>query len=423
MSQSKYRSVDCKRVDWAAVAERLADAVRVVFPVDAAKSGFYGALMGPDREVVVTLRWRHPEETEWLLAELVARVGAERLEAVLEPTGSYGDALCWQLAETGIAVYRVAAKRVHDAAEVYDGVPSLHDAKAAYVIGRLHLEGVSRRWAPPSAVRRTLQAELALLALYRGRWQRGLNRLEARLARHWPEVPGCVSLGSVSLLRLLAAYGAPQAVAAEPEAAGALLRRASRQRLQPEQIEALVASAQSGVGVPCLSAERRYLQALAEDLLAVRRCYREQERHLVRQVPEEGELAHTTTAVGAVTAAVVYAGLGSAWDFPCPAAYQKAAGLNLKERSSGQHVGQLQITKRGPGVVRRYLYFAALRLMQNDPVVQRWVAAKAQRDGGTKAKAITAVMRKLIRALWHVARGAPFDTHRLFDTARLERAA
>ncbi len=31
----------------------------------------------------------------------------------------------------GIALYRVSPKRVHDAAEVYDGVPSLHDAKAA----------------------------------------------------------------------------------------------------------------------------------------------------------------------------------------------------------------------------------------------------------------------------------------------------
>jgi len=59
----------------------------------------------------------------------------------MEPSGTYGDALGWQLREAGIELYRVAPKRVHDAAEVYDGVPSLHDAKAAYLIGRLHLQG------------------------------------------------------------------------------------------------------------------------------------------------------------------------------------------------------------------------------------------------------------------------------------------
>ncbi|MCA1853146.1 MAG: hypothetical protein LC647_12335 [Beggiatoa sp.] len=37
----------------------------------------------------------------------------------------------------------VAHERVHDACEVYDGVPSLHDAKAAQVIERLYFEGAS----------------------------------------------------------------------------------------------------------------------------------------------------------------------------------------------------------------------------------------------------------------------------------------
>jgi len=49
----------------------------------------------------------------------------------MEPGGTYGDALLWQRRQAGIALYRVSPKRVHDAAEVFDGVPSLHDAKAA----------------------------------------------------------------------------------------------------------------------------------------------------------------------------------------------------------------------------------------------------------------------------------------------------
>ena len=34
-------------------------------------------------------------------------------------------------------------------------------------------------------------------------------------------------------------------------------------------------------------------------------------------------------------------------------------------------------------------------------------------------KAVVAVMRNLVRALWHVARGATFDSTRLFDARRL----
>jgi hypothetical protein len=34
-------------------------------------------------------------------------------------------------------------------------------------------------------------------------------------------------------------------------------------------------------------------------------------------------------------------------------------------------------------------------------------------------KAIIAIMRKLVTALWHVARGKTFDTRKLFNVERL----
>jgi hypothetical protein len=56
-----------------------------------------------------------------LLAEL--RAGGYTLEAVMEPSGTYGDVLRYQLLEAGIPVFRVSGKRTHDAREVYDGGP------------------------------------------------------------------------------------------------------------------------------------------------------------------------------------------------------------------------------------------------------------------------------------------------------------
>ncbi|MCK4604944.1 MAG: transposase, partial [Deltaproteobacteria bacterium] len=96
---------------------------------------------------------------------------------------------------------------------------------------------------------------------------------------------------------------------------------------------------------------------------------------------------------------------------------------NLKEHSSGKHKGKLKITKRGSGTVRMYLFMAVLRLIQKNFIVQAWYQNKVDRDGGTKMKAVVAVMRKLARALWYVGQGKRFDAAKLFDVKRLGLAS
>ena len=62
-----------------------------------------------------------PEADRELGEHLVQAVPAQRLEVAMEPSGTYGDALQRHLSHLGLSVYRVSPKRVHDAAEVYDG--------------------------------------------------------------------------------------------------------------------------------------------------------------------------------------------------------------------------------------------------------------------------------------------------------------
>jgi transposase len=124
--------------------------------------------------------------------------------------------------------------------------------------------------------------------------------------------------------------------------------------------------------------------------------------------------------IGKVTSAVLIAHQGVPTDYSSAGSYLKALGLNLKEHSSGKHRGQLKITKRGHGISRRYLYYATLRLIRDDNVVRAWYRSKVERDGGRiKGKAIIAVMRKLVQALWCVSRGETFDSKRLFDVRHL----
>jgi len=416
MSKRTYKAVDFHRVDWAQIKQRVSGR-RLVLAVDVAKKDFVAALMTGEREAVKTLKWRHPRDTRAVLEQLAQLPGP--LEAVLEPTGTYGDALGYQLRQAGMALYQVSPKRVADATELYDGVPSRHDGKSAYVIARLHLERVSKRWDERDETRRRLSAQANQLGFCQDEAQRVRNRLEAQLARHWPELEELLELEATSLLCLLRDLGSPCAVAADAEAARALLAREGGHFLARDKIEAVIDSARTTLGQPCVDAEAQGLQDLAEQLLALKRQRRRLEKALEAGAERDPQLRDLRASVGGVSAAVLYAEVGAPRDYPNARSYLKALGLNLKERSSGRHKGQLRLTKRGPGNPRRYLYFAVLRWLERSGRARRWYEAKIARDGGAKKKAIIALMRKLTAALWHVGQGAAFDEARLFDDTAL----
>jgi transposase len=139
----------------------------------------------------------------------------------------------------------------------------------------------------------------------------------------------------------------------------------------------------------------------------------------VEALSADGPASAIASVVGQTTAAVLVTEVGDGREFGSVGAYVKAFGLNLKERSSGKHKGQLKLTKRGSSRARQYLWLATCRWLQKDRVARAWYDAKVARDGGKRAKAVTALMRKLVKALFHVARGAPLDSRRLFDLSRL----
>ena len=75
-----------------------------------------------------------------------------------------------------------------------------------------------------------------------------LGQLEAKLARHWPEVATELELKSATLVRMLLHYGGPEGMAADDDAASRL-RGWGRGRLVMKKIERIVASAKNSIGV------------------------------------------------------------------------------------------------------------------------------------------------------------------------------
>ena len=144
-----------------------------------------------------------------------------------------------------------------------------------------------------------------------------------------------------------------------------------------------------------------------------------QKRQAVRQLHElcarHPLLPALAKVVGVATACVLWVCVGDPRCYDSGAAYRKAMGLNLKERSSGQFKGQLRITKRGKSMARRYLFYAAMRYVKQPPV-KRWYLQKKRRDGQEGMRGIVAVMRKLPLAVYAAAQGQVFDATRLFHS-------
>jgi transposase len=421
MRRRAYRGIPVGKVN----REKVCEAVRgkgVVFGVDVGKERMAGGVWVVDEGVVVNVVWRHPEETVEVI-ELVVGLPASRVEVVMEPSGTYGDAFRYQCVRRGLAVYRVSPKRSHDAAEAYDGVPSWHDVKSAGVVAKLHVDGASHPWRERTERERDLSSVVDMMAVYELQEHNNLNRLEARLARYWPELPGIVKLNGSTLAAVLSAYGGPRGVAAAGEEARELMRRVGGSFLDERAIEAVSGSAKTTIGVPMQGSEAEALRELVDEILRCRAAKRAAQGRVRALTRGDASLRQLSAVIGVRAAAVMVARGLDPRHYDGPASLIKGAGLNLKEKSSGKDKGLLKITKRGPGEFRYYAYLAVLRLTQRDPVVGAWYRAKVARDGGAyKNKAVVAVMRKVVGSLWYVARGAAFDAHKLFDSRRLNRA-
>lgn len=406
---------------------RLAEAVdkRCVAAIDVAREkmvvGFGPA--GPEGATSTLAVFRHPAQTPIFLS-LVAELRSREVEVtvVMEPTGTYGDVLRYQCEKLGAAVCSVSCKGVHDAAEIFDGVPSLHDAKSAVLIARLHALGRSTAWPVHSDTQRAVRALLDLRRALEVSQEQQYGMMEALLARHWPELAEWMTPRShKSTLVLLEELGSAVTVAADPQAAAKLLLRASHGALAPELIEGAIASATRTLGVPMIEEERELVRALAHQLVTTRAHVERLDERLRALLTEGSAGAHMARIVGPYAAAVMTA-MADPLRHTSAGALEKACGLNLREKSSGAEQGRLHLTKRGPSLVRKALFLAALRLIYRDPYVRAWYEKRKAYALDQRMKAVVAVMRKLVRALFHVARGSVFDVTKLFDTRRLTPA-
>lgn len=421
MRKRAYRSTAVKFIDVSEVVSRLSEGP-VSLGLDIGKEAILAVVRDATGHFERPWRIGNPDEIHELVMRAQQLSQERPLVIAMEPTGTYGDPLRQALTDAGLVVHRVGSKASSDYKEIFDGVPSAHDGKDAAVVAELAAIGKSSPWPNREAPSQEAEmaAEVSWLDSQQDVLQIWLGRLEGLLARHWPKLTRLLELNSGTLLRILAHYGGPAAVAADPQAAERLARWGGH-LLRPEKIAAVLESARTTTGVRMQPASIALLQHCAEAALAARREIQAAKRKLKALSKQDEVIQAMATVVGIPTACVLRVTVGAPQDYHCGEAYRKAMGLNLKERSSGKHQGQLKITKRGPSLARRWLFFAALRAIQKPPI-RRWYEAKKRKDQDQGIGAVVGVMRKLALAVFAVAaRGEKFSAGRLFPGKPLPR--
>jgi len=150
-------------------------------------------------------------------------------------------------------------------------------------------------------------------------------------------------------------------------------------------------------------AERRCAEVGAE----LKRLY-EQARELDPRLP-----AAWPGVVSQLALARLLGELGPLSDFKGWRELLRYVGLNLRERQSGQFVGQIRITRKGRPLARRILNQIALPLVKRNRLFGPYYHAKKRTMAGDQA--ITAVTRKILKMLWGwYQAGQSFDFNRVF---------
>jgi transposase len=380
--------------------------------VDVGKFKNTGYYRGPDGTDVPTFDFGNCGEgfkTFWSrIKQGMRQFNLTEVVVGLESTGSYAEPLLHFLRKRGVQLVQVAPAHTKKAKELFDNSPNKTDDKDPKVIADVIELGRALTVVIPDGV----AADLRRLTHSRERSQerqtRLYNQLRDLVFLIFPEFESVMSDFSTKSARyLIENYGTPtRLLTLTLEELTAILRRVSKGRLGSERAQALYELAQTSVGIS--EGQLSIFMEIQHELHLIEDCDRfiavveEQMLLSLEKVPASRFLL-SIPSLGKVTLAALIGEVGDFGQFKTIAELLKYAGLNLYEISSGEHKGQRRISKRGRPLMRKLLYFAALRMISKRGIFHEQYQKYLQ-HGMLKNKALIAICRKLLSMMLALVR-------------------
>jgi transposase len=235
-----------------------------------------------------------------------------------------------------------------------------------------------------------------------------INQLHTLLYLVFPEFSQVIkNIKTRSVLYVLKHYPTPESIA--PLGLGSIgvaLKKVSRGKIQKQKVIRLFEAAQHSVG---MHEERENMLLEVEHVVSDI----ENKNRFIEQMKEKihyhltnipySQSMLSLKGFAALTIAGLIGEVGGFGKFKTISDIMKLAGLNLYEVSSGKHRGQRHISKRGRSLMRKLLFFAAIKTVRNNGIMPRRYYVMLGR-GMPRVKALIAIERKLLRIVFALAR-------------------
>ncbi|MDF2937184.1 MAG: transposase, partial [Paenibacillaceae bacterium] len=164
--------------------------------------------------------------------------------------------------------------------------------------------------------------------------------------------------------------------------------------------ELLVAAAHSIGDRSAVKQASRDLKRLLDEYTRLQKNLQEIEADVVELLGEipMAEQLQSIRGLGKITTAVLLGCAGDLSHYAHGRQLLRRAGLNLAERTSGKYKGQIKLSKRGDSMLRKYLYWAMLTLVNQHPDFRRWHTQNQSR-GMKKQASLFKLIGKLCRII------------------------
>jgi transposase len=326
----------------------------------------------------------------------------------MEPTGHYWRKIAFFAMDKGYEARFIRTTALKHQRELDESSSAKNDIRDAYTIANVVREGKYIDTVIEDGIFRQLRT----LAHTRERIQRmstgAKHALKGVLEDYFPELKNIFwSMKAKGLWALLERCPFPEDVLTiTPDMLTEIIAQSTRRRTKAREKALMVyEAARQSVGLKRIGQADRH--RVATYLCEIRHSEGQlkeielQMKTLLNKVPF-AEYILSIPGIGVLTCGVFLGELGDPSNFQDPKQIVKYAGYDPKEHDSGQSRGRKIISKKGRWLLRKYLYFMAMRSVHRSPFFKEYYENKQKTM--TKKEALCAVAIKLIKVIFALLR-------------------
>jgi transposase len=326
----------------------------------------------------------------------------------MEPTGHYWRKIAYFAMDKQYEVRFIRTTALKHQRELDESSSAKNDIRDAYTIANITREGKYI----DTVIEDNIFRQLRTLAHTRERIQRfntgSKHALKGVLEDYFPELKHIFwSMKAKGLWAILSHCPFPEDVLRmEIDVLTALIAQSTRRKIQAhEKALQIYKAAQHSIGLQRIGDADRY--RVAAYLSEIRHSELQlkdielQMKTLLRKIPF-AEYILSMPGIGTLTCGVFLGELGNPCNFTNPKQIVKYAGYDPQEHDSGQRTGRKIISKKGRWLLRKYLYFMAMRVVHRNPFFKDYYENKQKTM--TKKEALCAVVIKLVKVIFALLR-------------------